>query len=122
MTTMSSDEDNVINAWQRAGQELGIEVVAPFSFVTEGRKYECLAWVGKFGRERGLVLVATSPPGFAIDQDLRRDATSEGYQWSAINVRVYATFDRDKFIEALTDWGFTGPVGERPSWLPPSET
>lgn len=119
MTTMNSDEDSAIEAWLRAGQELGVEVVAPFTFVTEGRTHKCIAWVGKFGRERGLILAATNPPGFVIDLDLRNDAGREGYQWSAINVRVYAAFEREKFIEALADWGFKGPADERPPWLPP---
>lgn len=120
MTTMNADEKDAIKAWQRAAHELGIEVIAPFSFVRDGRKHDCVAWVRKFGRERGLVLAATSSPGFEIDEDLRKDATLEGYQWSAINVRAYATYHRDKFIEALTDWGFRGPADERPPWLPPS--
>jgi hypothetical protein len=118
MTAMNSDEESVIKAWQSAGRELGLDVVAPFTFVADGRKHQCLAWVGRFGRERGLVLAATAPPDFAIDLELQRDAVQEGYQWSAINVRVYAAFERNKFIEALADWGFTGPSDERPPWLP----
>jgi hypothetical protein len=118
MTTMNSDDDSAIKAWLQAGRELGIDVVAPFTFVMDGRPHKCLAWVGKFGRERGLLLAGTSPPDFAIDLDLRNDAARAGYHWSAINVRVYAAFDRERFIEALIDWGFKGTVGERPSWLP----
>jgi hypothetical protein len=106
MTTKNSDEGGAIKAWLQAGLELGIEVVAPFTFVTEGRSHECLAWVAKFGGGRGIVLAATNPPGFAIDLDLRNDAAREGYQWSAINVSASNTFGREKFIEALADWGF----------------
>lgn len=107
-----------MNAWLQAGHELAIEVIAPFTFVADGRAHTCLAWIAKFGQERGLVLAAAIPPDFTIDQDLRNDATREGYQWSAVNVRAYSTFERVKFIEALADWGFRGPADERPRWLP----
>ncbi len=100
-------------------EKLRIDVVAPFSFEVDGRRREYLAWVANVGRKRGIVLCGTWPPEFVIDRDLAADAAREGYQSSFINVRAYSAFNRDKFIEALTDWGFFGPAEERPEWLPP---
>ena len=107
----------MVEAWRVAGRELGIEVVAPFRFEVEGRSHECVAWLAHFGREKGLVLVELSPPDFATEQALRADAKRAGYQWSALDLQAYASFDRNTFVEALVDWGFTGPLDRRPSWL-----
>jgi hypothetical protein len=104
-------------AWTAAGRALGIEVVAPFRFACDGREHECIAWLADFGGGRGIVLVGTSPPDFAIDRVLKQDASHEGFQWSALDLRSYAEFQREKFMEALLDWGFVGPKERRPPWL-----
>jgi|SRR5580658_8925955 hypothetical protein len=113
----NEDVHNAINAWKMAARELGIEVVAPFAFSVDGRIHECLAWVAHFGRQKGIVVVGACPPDFVTDRTLMMDADYEGYQWSALDMRTYSVFNREDFIEALTDWGFTGPENRRPGWL-----
>jgi hypothetical protein len=115
--TTNPTSTNAIEAWNTAGRELGIEVVAPFHFSVDGRKHECVAWVAHLGHENGIVLVGTSPPDFAIDRTLVADARHAGYQWSALDLRSYAVFNRARFIDALIDWGYVGPEGRRPPWL-----
>ncbi len=115
--TSATAEAGVVEAWTTAAKELGIDVVTPFRFSVEGRAHECLAWLAHFGGAHGIVLVGISPPDFATDPMLHADATREGYRWSAINTQVYGAFDRERFVEALLDWGFYGPAERRPSWL-----
>jgi hypothetical protein len=30
---------------------------------------------------------------------------------------IYAAYDRQLFLETLADWGWCGPLDQRPSWL-----
>ena len=111
------DLADVVDAWRTAGRELGLEVVAPFVFMVGGRTHQCLAWVPNFSHQRGIVVAGTAPPDFWTDAQLAKDAASEGYGFSAVNVVCYKRYDRERFIETLTEWGFTGPSEKRPKWL-----
>jgi len=108
-------------AWRRAAEELGIEVIAPFTFVVGERAHTCAAWVGRFGGARGTLVLLVEPPSFALDRELITDAEREGYKWSAVNSALYSEFDRALFIEALRDWTYVGAAASRPNWLPPQE-
>jgi hypothetical protein len=39
-----------------------------------------------------------------------------GYYSSALNPFHYRKYNRNKFIEALTDWGFYGDSDKKPNW------
>jgi hypothetical protein len=112
---VSSDQG--IEAWRRAAEELGIEVIAPFTFTVDSRTHECTAWVGQFGNARGTLVVVVEPPSFALDRQLIADAEREGYKWSALSTALYNRFDRALFIETLSDWQYVGPAALRPDWL-----
>ena len=112
-----NDELRAIKAWRAAAQALGIEVIAPFEFIRSGRRHTCVALLPHFGGSSGIVLKATGPPLFETDEQFKLDATASGRAWSFINVDLYRRFDREAFVEALQDWGYTGPPDQRPSWL-----
>jgi hypothetical protein len=109
---MNANRTMVIDAWLLAGRELGIQVVAPFTFEAEGQLYPCLAWLPDFGGGDG-TLVAE----IGADRDLLRAGTLVGRRCSFVNPGAYRTFERDHFIETLLDWGFSGPPQRRPTWL-----
>jgi|SRR5450755_3203828 len=108
------DEQNAAHSWSRAGDVLGIRVVAPFVFQSEMSTFECIAWLPDSGGGRGILLL------YVRDYDVSRDATAfaakrEGHTVSVLNVAEYKTFNRSAFVDALLDWGFTGPMERKPT-------
>jgi hypothetical protein len=114
---MTPEEERVIEAWRTAARELSIEVVAPFTIQVDGRRHECLAWIQYFGRARGMVIVGADQ--YSNHPNVAKDAMHEGFYFSALGLQAYGRFDRDWFVETLSDWGFFGPEEHRPEWLLP---
>jgi len=68
------------------------------------------------GGPHGMLVQTTQPPAFAVDEGLHADAKAAGLYLSFINAEVYRTFERDRFQELLTDWGYFGAIERRPAW------
>ena len=101
----SVDEaDAIQRSWLEAAADLGIEVEP----VGDG------VLVANFGSGAGMLcaLRRTAPAW----QALRRAAEARGAGWSALG-HSYLSYDRDLFIETLSDWGWFGE-GPPPDWLP----
>ena len=107
---MNANGKNVLDAWLTAAGDLGFDVIVPFALNADGRDYENLVLVPHFG---GGILVA----GLSTDRGLRLDAKDAGYQCSFVNAERYGRYDRDFFVDTLSEWGFTGPEHKRPTWL-----
>ena len=107
--------DSVVEAWKTAARELDIEVVAPFTFGVAGRTHECDAWVRDFGG--GIIVVGENYPEYVASPLLIVDVERAGYGLSRVNIAFYDKYDRERFVETLEEWGFTGPLDRRPSWL-----
>jgi hypothetical protein len=106
----------LIIAWRTAAVELGVRVVAPYSF--NGREtHTCIAHLPDFGGPRGMVIIASSPPTPSVDNAIWHDAQTAGHYVSFVSVEEYSSFKPDLFRETLLDWGFYGPQERLPSWM-----
>jgi len=115
----SERTDPITATWLQIGKELGVEIIAPFTFEIHGRLHVCIAYLPHFGGSKGIVLDGTRPPRFEIDEELAKDAKSAGHGCSFLNTECYQTYDREAAIETLSEWGFYGPSEDRPAWLAP---
>jgi hypothetical protein len=101
----------LIQAWQMAAQDLGIEILVPYALTLKsGEQVQADLLVKDFGA----TLVATE----AAAETFRRlgdQLAAEGYGWSIL-CGEELTYDREHFIEILTDWGWTGAEERRPAW------
>ena len=105
-------DDEVLSAvWSRAGQELGIDITAPWEY-PPASGHQCLAFLGEFGSANGMIVLRL---GDVTEKDIRGRASAEGYYVSAVNPLVYANFDRAHFIDTINDWGWHGE-GLAPAW------
>jgi hypothetical protein len=108
--------------FQRAAEDLGLEIVMPFQIKLEGTTISAPLLLRNFGDENGVVLMVTSDPSSILDSDLKL-LQKYKYYWSisdeqSIKDDPIASYDRDSFVGMLRDWGWTGPSNNRPSWLP----
>ena len=101
----------LIQAWQEAAQNLGVEIVCPYALkLKSGEEVQADVLVKDFGP----MLVATE----AAAETFRRlgdQIAAEGYGWSIL-CGDELTYDREHFIEILKDWGWTGAEDRRPPW------
>jgi hypothetical protein len=105
----------VAEAFLAAGRDLGIDVVAPFDLIVDGRGYSFLAFLPHFGGPKGMVVAAMT-----FDSGMEEAAAKTGYYVSSVNVDAYDKYDREHYIDTLNDWGFYGPGEKRPRWQKPS--
>jgi hypothetical protein len=100
--TISRMSEDLLQAWQEAATDLEIDV----------RPRGDAVLVAEFGSDAGMLCAI--PNSREGEDELRDRAESRGMGWSVLGP-TYLRYDRDVFIDALNDWGWTGE-GEPPSW------
>ena len=112
MTNTTDNEINkIIEAWQDAKKDLVFEIETPFLLTTKEKsiiKYSIL--VKHFGSKLGTIIFTTN------DMERFNTPNEYGYYSSALNPCQYQNYDRETFIETLTDWGFYGQLENKPPW------
>jgi len=103
----TKDSTAVASAWRRAADDLGIEVVTPY-WLDDG--FEFVALVRNFGSPNGMLVLAS------WDERHAAAAEQRGFGCSCMDSPLYETYDRQLFVEALTDWTWTGDPARRPDW------
>ena len=97
-------------AWILAASDLGIEVTAPFIERDRyGAPLEFVAHIRKFGTSAGTLVWYMPEP-----LPTRRLRFKTAYFVSVLNPTIYEHYDRERFIDLLNGWGWTGL--DTPPW------
>jgi hypothetical protein len=100
-------------AWLEASRDLGFEFVSPFALRSnDGRTVNVCGWLPHFGSVNGTIISSRSDPDEADEL-----AEAQGYYTSGLAPRYYETYDRQRFMETLSEWGWFGPPDARPAWV-----
>jgi hypothetical protein len=105
-------DPQMINAWQVAAEDLGIDVVAPFVLRVDGAEVRFEVLVKEFGGSNGMLL------------DRRMGATGTGpgriyglgYWVLSVLGTNHTEYDRSSFIDELNCWGWNGDLNAAPDW------
>ena len=99
----------------KAGRELGITVVAPFSLkLASGDSLIATAYLPELGAERG-TLVFTSPFNVAPFFPFLK---LSGYTCSTYgNPSLLEIYDVESYRDMFRDWGWTSLDNKKPSWM-----
>jgi len=108
--------DALVAAWRRAGADLGIVVESPFSVKVGDESVNAIALVHEFGSEAGTIVLSLDYLPLTDFLALGERLKKLGYFSTAINPRSYVPYSRDRYVNALVDWGWRGDPAERPSW------
>ena len=109
---MSSDEQRLLEAWQKAAGDLGLRLTAPFPHsAPDGRSFIYTALVHEFGAPKGALLTL-----LAAGRSLADCPHADGYHVSLLSLERYARYDRQLFIDTLDDFGYFGPEEMKPAW------
>jgi hypothetical protein len=113
---MMIDKDRIAIAWRRAANDLGIDVVAPFSIELEDHsECEFIALIKGFGTLKGTLICS---PEEWDDLGYCYLAEDHGYYCSGVYA-VYEQYNKDHFIDTLNDWGWFGDESAVPRWYKP---
>jgi hypothetical protein len=118
--TLSMDDETLLDqqlvqAWLRAGEDLGIEVVAPFVLPVDGGEIRCVALARDFGHRNGMLVRRGGVTEWWEDKPLLDRAVDLGYGVTHLG-KSYKDYDRLSFIDALNDWGWRGDPDAAPDW------
>jgi len=98
--------------WRAAASDLGLEVEAPFSIHLAGKTLDAVAWLGRFGAKRGMIIVSD----FAVLEAHLAELDNSGFGFSTMSDPT-GPYKREGCLEILRDWGWTGRPEETPPWL-----
>ncbi len=109
---MTPVESAVAKAWEAAGQDLGIDVIAPYLVrEPDGSEWQAAAFVPSFGSPRGTLVAVLGEPSEALS---RRSAVPA---LVSLVTESYCEYVRSLFTDTLNDWRFFGPADSAPSWF-----
>jgi hypothetical protein len=102
-----------LNAWINASKDLGIEFIQPYFFTgIDGENYKVTGLLPEFGSGKGTIIISRKDGERA---DLMAELTND-YFMSALNPTYYDKYNRELFVDTLSDWGWIGK-GDPPEWI-----
>jgi hypothetical protein len=101
--------------WAQAAADLGLDIDVPYSVrLPSGASVDARVHLRNFGGDNGMLVVSD----YSIVSMLLDELASQGYGFSVLDDPLQSeVYDREVFIEMLTDWGWSGTSAERPSWI-----
>jgi hypothetical protein len=109
------NQSKLLKEFETARDDLDIELIAPFELnLGNNTKIRAEFLVKNFGARNGMLIVKdyeTVAPYLKPIADL-------GYGFSVLEEPSgNSVYDREVFVELLSDWGWSGDKGAKPSWL-----
>ena len=98
--------------WEKAASDLSIEVLIPFDLRGEGINLVAEVLVKNFGGEKGTLV-------FKDFDEIRMNhpqLVQLGYGWSILEA-ASPNYNREVFIEMLSEWEWTGEEAGKPDWV-----
>jgi hypothetical protein len=110
-------ESRLIKKWQAARDDLGIEIIAPYTVgLPGGHTLTAKLLVKQFGHRNGTLIFTNAEEVWSH----RKDLAAFGYAYSVLEEPTSDTderYDRDVFISMLSEWEWTGNEQEQPKWV-----
>jgi hypothetical protein len=108
--------DRLLEIWSEAARDLGLHIQFPFSLVLEcGAMIEARFLLKNFGFENGMIIVTD----YSTINGFGDEIVAAGYGFSTLSEpRAGDLYNREVFIDMLSDWTWSGPESLRPEWCP----
>lgn len=101
-------------AWIDAANDLGIRFIHPYKFTGMNKEeYEVAGLLPDFGIGKGVLITNRKSDEEAV---IMADLTND-YSTTGLSPRYYDKYDRETFIETLSEWGWKGERSKKPDWI-----
>jgi hypothetical protein len=107
--------NGLITEWKLAAKDLGVEISAPAKIkLNNGSFFIAEVLVKNFGAPNG-TLVSTD---YKIFEPLKEELFALGYTHSSYgDADMKEPYERESYIEMLSEWGWTGDSKLKPAWI-----
>ncbi len=103
--------NNMLDSWKTAAKQLNIKIQFPFYITNKnGKELKFDLLVEEFGSQKGIVIMRMR------NMHGLKAIKENGFAFSTLRYKNYATYDRQIFIDTLNDWGYFGDLSKTPSW------
>ena len=101
--------------WREAAKDLMLDLVMPFMLtLPSGAEIKVRILVQNFGANKGMLVISD----YSQVSSLVDELAEYGYGFSVMDEPLPGEeYKREDFIEVLRDWGWSGCLHDRPSWL-----
>lgn len=107
----------LLEKWMVARADLGLDIVAPFVLrLSADQELKADFLVTKFGGRQGMLIVTD----YAQVKPYVDRLHSLGYGFCVLEEprdSFNQTYDRETFVDLLSDWGWAGSQADKPQWL-----
>lgn len=105
----------LLQFWQKAAADLGLQLIAPFSLLlTSGKKLDAIFLIKNFGATNGMLIFGNYDEIFPYVDEI----VEAGYGFSILDEPMAnENYSKDEYIALLADWGWSGDVELKPEWL-----
>jgi hypothetical protein len=112
---MPIEASPLLAKWRRAASDLGLDVVGPFEVILlSGTCLQAPVLIRCFGGANGMLLIFS----YESVKERSSEILQAGYGFSVVSMPdLDEDYDREIFVEVLSDWGWSGAEAERPAWL-----
>lgn len=100
-----------MNNWEKAKKDLGLDISFSNELKVEDDLLHIEIILKNFGAPKGMIIVRE----YNKIKNYVDALNQNGWGYSALSLGN--KYDRESFIEMLSDWGWTGPENEKPNWL-----
>jgi|SRR6185503_5270044 len=100
---------------QRAGQDLGLEIVVPYNLdVPGGVHIHAIALLPQLGAQKGMIIVSH----FEDLQGAAIQLVDDGYGYSVLDDPSPSdVYDLHSYIDMFSEWGWGATSETRPDWM-----
>ena len=106
--------DRPERTWIEAAKDLKIRFIYPYKFIgLNGEEYEVAGLLPDFGSGKGVLITNRKTDEEAV---IMASLTND-YFMTGLNPYYYNKYDRERFIETLSDWGWVGEKQQQPDWI-----
>ena len=107
----------LLREWQKASSDLGFTIIAPFELgITDDVTIRAELLVPSFGGRNGMLIVKN----YEVVKLHVKALQELGYGFCVFDEPADDSeimYQREVFIEMLSDWSWAGPAHERPAWI-----
>jgi len=107
----------LLREWQKASSDLGFTIIAPFELgITDDVTIRAELLVPSFGGRNGMLIVKN----YEVVKLHVKALQELGYGFCVFDEPADDSeimYQREVFIEMLSDWSWAGPAHERSAWI-----
>jgi hypothetical protein len=107
--------DRFEEIWRAAAADLGLDIVAPYRLeLPDKTELEFKVLLKNFGWRNGMLVT----DDWSQIREYEDAVIDLGFGYSILGPYTErATYNRENYIEMLSDWTWSGPETDKPKWL-----